>query len=281
MRTIARQEIDFTALYTQCRNQRRFEARARLGIAQAAALEAAQQYRALGLDMTLYQFVHPQIPEGGANAEDFVGLYNYSFARKNGAGRWAYDKIKASAPHGICPLCGQRPVSTLDHYLPKESKWMLAITPDNLIPACTDCNFAKRAACPQDEATQSFHPYFDSADESQWLFAQLRRVGGGLFVSFFVRDPEDWTPPRRQRARHHFTVLGLESFYKTQAAEELANMKYRLTRLLKQGGAGTVTAHLREVAASYRSNHTNSWQTALYDALAQDAGFCAGDFSLV
>ena len=61
--------------------------------------------------------------------------------RKNGPGRATYDLLKLSAKGGFCPLCGQRNVSTLDHYLPKESYPDLSILPINLVRACSDCNY--------------------------------------------------------------------------------------------------------------------------------------------
>jgi hypothetical protein len=280
MRRIARPDINFSALYTQCIRRKHMAVRARLIATQQAAVEAAQRYETLGSTMTLYQFAHPPVPDGGATKDDFEGLYTVSFAGKKGPGRRVYDKIKASAARGICPLCGQRPVGTLDHYLPQSSKWILAITPDNLVPACADCNLAKKVHVPLDEASQLFHPYFDPPDDSQWLFAEPERRAGGVSARFYVEAPPNWPPQRSQRAHNHFTLLGLGPLYATQAAEELVNMKYRLAGLFEDGGAAAVRAHLLEEAVSRRSNHTNSWQTALYDGLAQDVGFCSGDFSL-
>lgn len=281
MRHINRQNIDFPLLYTQCVNQKQnVLLRAGLLLAQPTVMQDSQTYEQMGQTMSLFNFPKPQLPVGGATEQDLVDLYESTLARKRGAGRWAYDQIKASAPRGLCPMCGQRTVGTLDHYLPKETFWTLAITPDNLLPACRDCNFVKRAIVPETEAMQSFHPYFDPADDAQWLFASVRRVGG-ISAGFHVVDPPEWADQRRLRTRNHFTIFGLEKLYVIHPADELVNMKHRLAKLHAKGGPDAVRIHLAEEAASRQAVNLNSWQGALYQALSDDVGFCSGDFDLV
>jgi hypothetical protein len=281
MRHIDRPDINLEVLYSQCANQKKNKVvRKRLHIAQPVILAAATHYGHLGQTVTFFEFTQPMMPKDAATHDDMVNLYESTFVRKDGAGRGAYNKILASAPLGICPLCGQRPAGTLDHYLPKGDYWTLAITPDNLIPACRDCNSAKSEACPHDEGTQPFHPYFDPADDGQWLFAQVEHADG-LSVGFYVEEIPAWSPERRDRARHHFKLFDLAKLYATQAAVELVNAKYRLERLHAKGGANEVRSHLLEEALSRRQVHVNSWQTALYQALSEDEAFCAGDFAHV
>src|SRR5260370_32095160 len=109
MRPIAPQQIDFHELFAQCTAQKQSVAlRERLVLSEPAILDAAQQYRLLAQTMTIYQFAQPAAPIA-ATAEEVVDLYESTFVRKGGVGRWAYDRIKAAAPLGVCPLCGQRP----------------------------------------------------------------------------------------------------------------------------------------------------------------------------
>jgi hypothetical protein len=281
MRHMSRPEIDFAVLYSQCMNQKNKKGvKKRLRLAQAAILGAATRYEELGQTLTFFQFVQPIIPAGGATHDDLVNLYQSGLVRKKGAGRWAYDKLLASAHRGICPLCGQRAVGTLDHYLPKGEDWTLSITPDNLIPACRDCNWAKLEVRPQDQITQSFHPYFDPVDDTQWLCARVEH-SESLSATFYVGETPAWTADRRFRADHHFRLFNLAKFYATQAAVELVNLKERLAKLHANGGAVGVRSHLVEEALSRRQAHVNSWQTALYYALAEDNAFCSGAFANV
>ena len=75
-----------------------------------------------------------------------VRVYDGRMAAQGSPGRTIYDAIKLASPNGLCPLCGQRVVATLDHYLPKSRYAALAVNPANLIPACSDCNKAKSDA---------------------------------------------------------------------------------------------------------------------------------------
>ena len=53
----------------------------------------------------------------GVTAEDMMRVYDGRMAAHGSPGRPIYDAIKVSSPNGLCPLCGQRVVATLDHYL--------------------------------------------------------------------------------------------------------------------------------------------------------------------
>ena len=111
--------------------------------------------------------------KGGATKSDMLILYDQKFARKEQGGRKYYDAIKLLAPYGRCPLCGQREVKTLDHYLPKSKFPLYAVTPYNLIPACSDCNkdkFNDVSICREKE---TIHPYYDDFTDEVWIKAKM------------------------------------------------------------------------------------------------------------
>src|ERR1700674_5166055 len=56
---------------------------------------------------------------GSVTTDEMVSVYDQRMAGKRGPGRHVYDAIKLLPKHGICPFCDHRPVSTLDHLLPK------------------------------------------------------------------------------------------------------------------------------------------------------------------
>jgi len=75
---------------------------------------------------------------------------------------------------GVCPYC-DGPLTAgrakLDHFLPKENFPFLSVTPDNLVPACTDCNSIQikgrkvpLSQPPANAAADWFHPYHRCAD---------------------------------------------------------------------------------------------------------------------
>ena len=98
-------------------------------------------------------------------------VYDGRMAAQGSPGRAIYDAIKVGSPNGLCPLCGQRVVATLDHYLPKSRYAALAVNPANLIPACSDCNKAK-----SDAVADTLHPYYDNIENDLWLRAELKEV---------------------------------------------------------------------------------------------------------
>ena len=85
---------------------------------------------------------------GSVTTDEMVSVYDQRMAGKKGPGRHVYDAIKLLPKQGICPFCDHRPVSTLDHLLPKRLFPALAVTPDNLVGACADCNKTKLAFAP-------------------------------------------------------------------------------------------------------------------------------------
>lgn len=94
---------------------------------------------------------------GAASKDDLVDLYTSKFVPDGRPGRPTYTAILQSAYRGRCALCGQLPVSTIDHYLPKSKFPAFAVFPRNMVPACERCNFIKLTT--SDRLT--LHPYYD------------------------------------------------------------------------------------------------------------------------
>lgn len=75
-------------------------------------------------------------------AEEMKHVYKNTFVKSKRT-RPIYDAIKKLPANDICPMCGQRTVGTLDHYLAQSLHPALALSPANLLPCCADCNKAK------------------------------------------------------------------------------------------------------------------------------------------
>jgi hypothetical protein len=236
-------------------------------------LEAGESdYSEQANQQSLYAFEeHDQV--GQLTRDEMVSLYDDRLSKKGHPAREIYDSLRASAKFNICPLCGQRQVASLDHYLPKSSHPLFAITPINLVPCCSDCNKAKLAEVGTDAASQTFHPYFDDFDDGVWLVACVVEENPPA-VLFSVASPEGWNEIKVQRATHHFSLLGLAELYGSNAAQELAQIAQCLKELLEASGRGEVQRHLEHQAASRCANSRNSWQAAMYAALARSEWFC-------
>jgi hypothetical protein len=210
---------------------------------------------------------------------EMVDVYKKRMAKKDAPGRPLYDRLMAAPPHGRCPLCGQRTVSTLDHHLPKSLYPGLAVNPLNLVPACADCNKEKGEFAPSAPHEQSLHPYFDDVDGETWLFAEvLERTRPTM--RFVVRPPATWLPQTARRIAHHFQLFRLGELYGSHAGEELVNIRYGLSTLFAAAGAQAVRIHLDAQAISFLKARRNTWQAAMYRALADCDWYCEGGFEL-
>lgn len=246
------------------------------------ALKAAEDdYKEKGAGGLLYK-----ISEG-----DCIGFLNLSemkemytrMSRKNGHARHIYDAIKLLSPSGICPLCGQRKVSTLDHYLPKGKQAAFSITPLNLVPACKDCNTDTNVRKLSSYEEQTIHPYFDEIDDDIWLFATIEKTTPPS-ASFFAARPATWSEKKYQRTCHHFQEFRLGELYATHAASEIVAHSHTARRLYfstadSAAGAASVKRHFEEQSQDRRNSGLNTWQAALCQALANSDWYCYGGFN--
>lgn len=241
--------------------------------------EAAEKYDEVGRTRDFYRLSEHNDVAGIVTQDEMEKVYTERMVPQRTPGRKFYDKIKAAPSYGICPLCGQRPVSTLDHYLPKSIFPSLAVTPYNLIPACSDCNKIKSDDVPTNAKQQTIHPYYDhNIEAEQWLFAEILR-SSPVSIKFFVNPPEHMDDILKDRIKEHFKVFDLASLYASQSGVELANIRYRLNDLLTKAGSDQVREHLQEEFNSRYSQYKNSWQTAMYQAMANSTWFYSGGFN--
>ena len=123
----------------------------------AASREFDREARRGRLDrITKHRTVAPDVTKA-----EMEKVYTQRMAKVGAPGREIYDEIFSAPPGGRCPLCVQRSVTTLDHHLPKALFPALAVTPLNLVPACSDCNKAKLGASPDTARDAPLHPYYD------------------------------------------------------------------------------------------------------------------------
>ena len=206
-------------------------------------------------------------------------IYKSHFVR-GAATRALYDAIRSAPAHQICPLCGQRIVGSVDHYLPQALHPAFNLTPANLVPSCLDCNKAKLAKVATKAEEQTFHPYFDDLGTERWLMVQVQPTSPPTIV-FWVRPPAAWTAVFAQRVQHHFNVVGLAVLYAAQAASELADISYGLTETGKAAGPQAVREHLHDEFKSRHARDPNSWKTALYEGLRDSDWFCQFGYLLI
>jgi hypothetical protein len=211
-------------------------------------------------------------------AEEMKRVYKGTFVKSKKT-RPIYDFIKKLPANDICPMCGQRTVGTLDHYLAQSLHPALTITPANLLPSCSDCNKAKLDAQPQFASEQTLHPYFDNVDDAAWLYAEVQETSPAA-LRYYVNCPSDWPSIKQDRTSRHFNVFGLGALYASHSAVELVNIRFGLQRIFERGTDDDIRAELQLRFESSETAFPNSWQTAMYRALAASEWFCNGGFSL-
>lgn len=216
---------------------------------------------------------------GAVPQKELVDTYKTRMARVNTPGRSIYDKLMV-VPQRRCPLCAQRDVSTLDHYLPEAHFSLLTVVPLNLVPSCKDCNHKKLDAVASFAEEQTFHPYYDNFDDGVWISAELVD-GDPLGVLYNLVQPNGWSDEKFARACNHFETLELDALYADHAVSELSEIKRRLRDLYDAGGSDAVEEDLRLSATSITGVHVNSWRGALYTAAADTDWFCDGGFEAI
>jgi 5-methylcytosine-specific restriction endonuclease McrA len=281
MRSLAKPDYDARSTFELCiENIRDDDFREKLKSVADDIETAETTYIQLGQDAQLFTIAEAGSIAGTVTSAEMGTLYKGTFSRQDTPPRAIYDEIKAAPTNSICPLCGHRVVTTLDHYLAKSRHPALAVTPVNLVPACSDCNKLKLNRQPAQASDQTLHPYFDNVDDEVWLVAGVKEIGPPV-VEFEAAPPPAWPELKGTRLRNHFRVFQLAELYSIQAAVELVNMRDNLEMIAERGGAAGVQKHLEEQAGSRRKVANNSWQSATYEALAKSDWFCTTGFTLI
>lgn len=240
---------------------------------------AEDSFTAAAADGTCYQLSGSDYKVAGISDDELISLYT-RLSRKGSAARDLYDRIKLAAPYRRCPMCGHRPVASVDHYLPKSSFPALAVVPPNLIPVCSDCNHKKSDLLAATYEDQVIHPYFDNVDHWRWLYANVIETAPAT-VEFYVRPPAACPTSIGSRLERHFLRFQLADLYADQAANEISGTRYQLGLVHARLGAVGVREHLGDLAQSWSRDRGNCWQSALYEAAATSAWFCDRGFDAV
>lgn len=278
MRSLPRPGDVPTAVFLACISRvKDDELKTRLHLIEGDVTAICDAYGVAAAAATLDAFPSATTLGGVVTAREMADVYDSRMAKKGGPGRPVYEKLMAAPAHGRCPLCGLRTVSTLDHHLPKTVYPGLAVNPLNLVPACADCNKEKGMFAPDTPDHQTLHPYFDDAGRETWLRGEVVQ-GEPPAIKFHVASPATLPPLLVGRLSHHFQLFRLGDLYASHAGEELVNIRYALTELFGAAGTEAVRSHLVTQAASYLAAQRNSWQAAMYRAIADSDWYCGGGF---
>jgi hypothetical protein len=214
---------------------------------------------------------------GVVTTQEMKDAYEQRMAKGGSRGRDIYDQLMIAAKGDLCPFCGHRNVSTLDHCLPKSQHPALAVTPINLVPSCKDCNHEKGTPHLTGKADQLLNAYYDDIEADLWLHAEIVQ-GSPAGARFFVVPNANWDAVTSQRVANHFDTLKLAKLYASQAGRQLQNMRGALGEIYDAAGLGAVREDLLRRHRSCSQVKINSWEAALYAASEISDWYCDGGF---
>jgi len=281
MRKIARPSYDSGEVFRKCVSTTRSPATRENLLSLTTQLEKIyQDYAAKASIGNLYQ-IEPnfcgdnEIYLGKVSKLNLKSLYTLQMADNRKPAYEFRSKILSAACNSRCPLCGLGHVKEIDHYLPISTYPQFSVFPSNLIPACSQCNFAKNDISTKNKSEQTIHPYFDDElMEDQWLFAQI--FPRSLTVEYYVNPPKHWPKEERRRIHSHFNLFDLENRFRVESSDLISVTCAELQSLDFESGIDSsfIRKHLEDVAQIRYKIHKNWWQTALYQAFSTSHWFC-------
>ena len=280
MWTVDRPDYDVKDTFELCISRiRKRTLRERMNNVTGAIVNASTDYAYNADNQTLHLFPKEDNVIGIVTRDEMISNYDNRFAKKDSPARCIYDAIKLLPDNDTCPFCGNGIVSTLDHILPKTVYPVIAVTPDNLVGCCSDCNKAKLDQSPNSASEVPLHPYFDKVEDKDWLTAEV--VEGPIpAVLFHVAYQDDWTVELNSRLANQFNTLDLGGLYSKLAAREISGQKRILMSFFNDGGAQAVREELSRKHDSWKAFRRNCWQSVTFLSLSQSEWFCSTGHAL-
>lgn len=253
-------------------NMRKDERLKRILSSQDSIVLGSAEYDILAKGEQLSSIMVHDIVVGGVTKDDMTWLYDNKFAKEGQGGRKYYDAIKLLPPFGTCPYCGQRKVSTLDHYLPKAMYPTYAIATNNLVASCYECNRVKGSPEILKRSDETIHPYYDDFNDGVWIKAKVIEKEP-IGFEFYVDKPVNWNDEKFTRAQNHFTTFKLNQLYISHASELYSEYLYKLKELYNTGKDSLVKYDIIDRIKEARRLRLNTWKAAMYTALLDSQWF--------
>lgn len=203
----------------------------------------------------------------------------HAYEKPTSALKTLRDELFEAAIKSKCPFCQISTHSTLDHYLPKEKFPEFSVYPQNLVPACDECNRHKRSLIvDQDTAVRLFiHPYYDNVPDVNFITAKLKVKNKTLTVTFQPYHNRSLSLQQYTHIANHFKTLGLSDRFRKSSITELSDIRDWIKDLAGQG-AMVLKGKLIEQAKVYSNVGHNYWRRILFETLANDEDFLSENY---
>ncbi len=218
--------------------------------------------RALRCDVTKVPFLAPAIP---ADLKEDLGAY---FKSKRACLKYIRFIRNELSPE-VCPLCGSKSSSTVDHMLGRAAFPELILLSFNLVPACS-CNSVRRVH----QGQSPLHPYFDKLLERRLVTTTFRGPYDAPAIAV--------VPMRNLTADVHARVAAhVDSVLVPNNVVNFLTKRWRYTVEMPLKSlslhAGATSAQVRSALCRRRDdaeNDTqtpNNWESILYHGMLSDA----------
>lgn len=217
------------------------------------------------------------VPECGDEVTkgDLVKLYKDTLSRAGTRSRKIYNRIKLSSGES-CSICVVGTVTTLDHYLPKARYPAFSVDPNNLIPACAECNKGKGASLLSAKEDHVLHPYFSDGKfyNDKWLKAEVIE-SLPVRLRFYVDAPESWDESEVTLITKHFDSFSLGDKYSLYIACHLITAIDGVDRSINIDTRTLDSIKGYFIAQARSRPSVNSPVAAMYRALSDSDWFCS------
>lgn len=225
-------------------------------------LHAIDEYKMKATSGKLYAMSHMDLDDDVK--ETLISLYKNQMGntRNENLPRRTYERILRDVNYE-CPYCSVGYLSTIDHFLPKNkiSFPEFAVTIENLVPSCCDCNHIKGEYVSTDINNQFLHPFFDEEINGKWLIADFIISNDEPFFVYRVMDTDAIAPVLLQRIRFQFETLNLARRYGCKAISKFNEMSDKWKLNPDKNSLREVIGHI------YNQSNVNTWETCFGEAL--------------
>ncbi|WP_310832321.1 HNH endonuclease [Paenibacillus pedocola] len=200
--------------------------------------------------------------------------YKNRFSRKNSPSYQYYEKIRST--QRSCPYCNfpTRSVKELDHYLPKSQFPTFAVTSNNLVPICKDCNDIKEDYYDTEFSRMLIHPYYDNI-EGVFDFLKCRIIENiSIGFEFYIDKLSTWDGLFYERVRFHFDKLKIEDLYRSDFEAEFV-VKFEEIKMLyeEESNADHVRESLNRRRKSLLNTMSRPWEYAGLTSIIESSWF--------
>lgn len=185
-----------------------------------------------------------------------------------------YKEIRSSVK--LCPYCNYpaRPVRQLDHYLPKSVFPTLAITANNLVPICKDCNEDKDDYYPTNKEEMLLHPYYDDVANDILNFLKCKIIeDDNIGFEFYIEKQKDWDDIMFKRVKCHFEKLKLNELYSGDFIADFAVFIAEIESFASMFGSNSIDGFIQMKIQALKKVGNKPWSYAGFKSIL-DSDWC-------